>query len=211
MTGSRVWSVLLSTALLCSLAACGGKDTKTSDVPTPEPTKSASPTPTPTPTTPSGPKAIPAHASEKYGDLTLVLNRPAKMDPKLATPVRLFQEMHQYAAVMLSGQPQPPEMAEIADPRVITFWNGVLAADKKAKQHGGGTLTVNVTTAQGGSAIAAVNGCFDQRQLLTIRRDGTTFVDPTVKKQPKIPVRMTLSRGMGLWKITDYSFGDGTC
>ena len=212
MTRPRVLPMLVVPALLVSLAACGGNDDKSSDLPssTPQPTDSTSSTPPSTPATPT-PTAVPTQTTAKYRDLTLVLNRSATVDPKTEPAVLQFQKVHQDFAVMAGGQPAPAELSEIAAPAAVKYLNNILAADRKAKQHAGGTLTVTVTKAEAGAGQAVVEGCFDQSKVLTIRADGTRFVDPSIGRDPTFPVRVTLSRDTGVWKISEYAFRDGKC
>jgi hypothetical protein len=219
---SRLTAVLMAVLLTASLTGCGGSDDAksqpTAGGTTSSPVTSASAsTPTLPPTSSSAsmpsarPSATPGRTATKYGDLTLVLNLPAALKPGTESTVLRFQQFHQQFAVMASGQPAPAELTMIADPPAVTYLNEVLAADRKAKQHAGGTLTVTLTELQVGKVLAMVDGCFNQSKLVTIRRDGTRFADATVRKSPAFPVRMTLSRSTGLWKISDYSFHDGKC
>jgi hypothetical protein len=210
MTRSRVWPMLVAPTLLLALAACGGKDDKSSDLPTAPPSSSNTPSST-TPSSTPKPTAEPTQTTAKYGDLTLVLNRPAAVTPTAEIPVTLFLKMHQLFAGMASGQPAPVELSRIADPAAVKYLNEILAPERKAKQHSGGTLTVSVTKAQAGSVLAVVDGCFNQSKLTTIRADGSHFVDTTVTQDPIFPVRMTLSKSTGIWKISDYVFGEGKC
>jgi hypothetical protein len=210
MPRSRLWPLLVTATLLLSLAACGGKDDKSSGLPTTPPSSSN----TPSSTTPSStPKrtAKPTQTTAKYGDLTLVLNRPAAVTPTAEIPVTLFLQMHQLFAGMASGQPAPAELSRIADPAAVKYLNEVLAPERKAKQHSGGTLTVSVTKAQAASVLAVVDGCLNQSKLTTIRADGSHFVDTTVTQSPIFPVRMSLSKSTGIWKISDYVFREGKC
>ena len=211
MTRSRVWPVLLSAALACSLAACGGKDDKSSGLPstTPEPTSSVSSTPIPS--TSGTPTSVPSQTTAKYRDLALVLNRPTAVDPKTEPAVLQFLRIHQLFAVMASGQPAPAELSKIAAPAPVKFLSAVLAGDRQAKQRGSGTLTVTLTKVQASVSAAVVDGCFDQSKVVTIRANGSRFVDPSVKQDPKFPVRVTLSRGTGPWTISDYAFREGQC
>jgi hypothetical protein len=212
MTRSRVWPLLVAPTLLLALASCGGNDDKSSNLPATAPSSSntpssATPSSTPTPT----PTAKPTQTTAKYGDLTLVLNRPAAVNPTAEIPVTLFLKMHQLFGGMASGQPTPAELSQIADPAAVKYLNEVLAPERKAKRHSGGTLTVSVTKAQAASVLAVVDGCFNQSKLTTIRADGSHFVDTTVTQDPIFPVRMTLSKSTGIWKISDYVFKEGKC
>jgi hypothetical protein len=196
--------------MACSLAACGGKDGESSDLPSmPESTNSVSSTPTPS--TSGTPTAVPSQTTAKYRDLTLVLNRPTAVDPKTEPAVLQFLRIHQLFAVMASGRPAPAELSKIAASAPVNFLNAVLAGDRQAKQRGSGTLTVSVTKAQASASAAVVDGCFNQSKVVTIRANGSRFVDPSVKRDPMFPVRVTLSRGTGTWTISDYAFREGQC
>jgi hypothetical protein len=209
MTRSRVWPVLVSAALACSLAACGGKDDKASDLPTltPDPTTATS---TP-PSTPATPTAVPTQTVGKYGDLTLDLRRPATGQTKAEPAVALFLSLHQSFATMASGGAAPAELSQIATSGVIKTLNTLLAAQRKAKEHAGGALTVRVTAAEASTSVAVVDGCFDQRKLVMIRSNGTRYVDPTVKRSPTLVARVTVSGSAGHRLVSGFSLKEKAC
>lgn len=70
---------------------------------------------------------------------------------------------------------------------------------------------MSVTKAEASASSAVVDGCFDQSKVITIRADGSRFVDPSVRESPTFPVRVTLARSTGTWKISEYVFRDGKC
>jgi hypothetical protein len=213
MTRSRLWPLLVTPTLLLTLAACGGNDDKSSELPTTPPSSSNTPSTPPSSTVPPSatPTAAPTRIVGKYGDLTLELTRPAKVDAKAEVGVARFWAVHQAFATMLSGGKTPASLSSIATGDVVKTLDALLASQRQAKEHSGGSLTVRATVAMASQNIAVVDGCFDQRKLLTIRPDGTRYVDPTVKQGPIKHVRVTVSATAGRWMVSEYSLKGSTC
>jgi hypothetical protein len=201
----RLAVVLLAGALAASLTACGGKEAASAPPPVAQSstTPSSSPTPTTTPT-PNG-------AGGKYGDLTLVVRRPAKTKANTTAALASFQSMHESFAAMLAGQKTPAELSDVATPDLISRLSALLDSQRKLKEHGGGTLTIRVTEAQASRQVAVVEACFDQSKLVTIRPNGSRYVDATVKEDPTMVIRATVTSLLGKWKVTEYTLNGGTC
>jgi hypothetical protein len=212
MTRSRLWPLLVGTTLLLTLAACGGKDDNSADLPTTTPSSSDLPS-TPTVSTPpsSGPSSQPTQSSTKYGNLTLELGRPAKVDALAEVAVARFWAVHQAFAAMIAGGKTPASLSSIATPDAIGTLDYLLASQRKAKEKSGGMLSVRVTEAQATKNVAVVDGCFDQKKLVTIRPDGSRYVDPTVKQGPVKHVRITATAIGGKWLVNEYSLKGTTC
>lgn len=211
LTRSGLTSVLLAVVLTASLAACGDKKDPGS-LPSLGDSTSATPSSTPTPSSASvTPTAVPTEATAKYRDLTLVLKRPAARDPKAEPGIRQFLKFHQLLAGILAGGPTTPELSQIADPSVV---QGVSVLEKplrQAKERSGGQLTVHITKTRVSGSLAVIDGCFDQTKLVTIRPNGTRYVDASTKRNPTMVVRSTLSDAAGLWRVTEYVLKEGKC
>lgn len=211
MTRSRVASALMAAFLTASLTACGGND-EAGGLPTLSGSTSSPASSTPSSSAPSPtPTAVPTQTVGKYRDFTLVLRRPATVDPKTEPAIMQFQKVHQVFATMAGGSAAPAELPKIANPLVVKYLNDILATDRKAKQRSGGTLTVSVTKATASAKLAVVDGCFNQSKVVTIRTNGSRFVDPSIGRNPTFPVRVTLSADTGIWKISEYVLRDGKC
>jgi hypothetical protein len=210
MTRSRVLPLLVIPTLLLTLAACGGNDDKSSDLPTLPPSSSNTPSTPPSSATPT-PTAEPTQAITKYGDLTLELTRPATVDAKAEIGVARFWEVHQAFATMLSGGKTPASLSSIATGDVVKSLDAAVASQRQAKEHSGGSLTVRAMVAMADRNVAVVDGCFDQTKLVTIRSNGTRYVDPTVKQGPVKHVRVTLSSTAGKWLVSEYSLKGSSC
>jgi hypothetical protein len=193
--------------LAATLVACGTGSDAVAPTASGDPSAGRS-SPTPTSVVPT---AAPTSSVTKYGDLTLVLDRPAKVDAKAEVGVARFWELHQAFAGMVSGGKTPASLSSIATSDVVGTLDYLLATQRKAKERGGGILSVRVTAAMASKNIAVVDGCFDQRKLVTIRPDGSRYVDPTVKEGPIKHVRVTASATAGRWLVSEYSLKGSTC
>jgi hypothetical protein len=91
---------------------------------------------------------------------------------------------------------------------VISWLSGLLDPQRKLKEQAGGTLTIRVTEAQASTRVAVVQACFDQTKLVMIRPNGSRYVDATVKENPTMAIRATVTSLVGKWKVTEYSLGD---
>jgi hypothetical protein len=193
-----------------SPAACGGKDA--GSLPTLGGSTSSSGPGTPTSSAPSStPTAVPSRTVGKYRDLSLVLLRPATVDPKAERGVAKILEFHQLLAGIFAGGPTPPAMSQTADSNVSKIVDGLAQPLRQAKERSGGQLTVRITKARASGSLTVVDGCFDQTKLVTIRPNGTRYVDPTVRRNPTMVVRSTLSDSTGVWQVTEYVLKEGKC
>ncbi|TDD58302.1 hypothetical protein E1263_20010 [Kribbella antibiotica] len=201
--------MLLTTALVCSLAACGGKDDKSSGLPTltPDPTKSSS-TPSSTPTPPT-PTALPTTSTQKYGGLTVILNHPnppANSDDVFAAYDNFERAANKTAATNV----EDPTLTKYAVGAALTTIRGHLADQKSKKVVTGGQvrLTTKVETF---GAIAALTTCLDQSKSVLVRANGTTYVGPGAKKFPRIKIVVILGPLDSQWKVTGYNVKGEKC
>jgi hypothetical protein len=194
-----------------SLTACGGKDdagglpTLGGSTSSPAPSTPTSSTPSPTP------MAVPTQTVGKYRDLTLVVLRLATMDPKAEPGVAKFLEFNQLLGGIFAGGPTPPAMSQLADSNVSKIVDGLAKPLRQAKERSGGQLTVRITKTRTSGPLTVIDGCFDQTKLVTIRPNGTRYVDPTVKRNPTMVVRSTLSSSAGIRRVTEYVLKEGKC
>jgi hypothetical protein len=211
-------AVLLLTPVALLLAGCsakaasGGEPTATESSPA---TASVTPSTTPTPT--AAPSTAPARSTTKYGVLTLELQRSGKVDAKMEPAITTFIKLHEDFATMAAGQAQPADMTTIASAPVINFLSGQLTEQRQKKEHSAGTLAIrgiklagmNLSRSEQGTTVASavVAGCFDQRKLVTIRPDGSQYVDSTVRQFPTLRISATVTGS----KITAYELKGGTC
>jgi hypothetical protein len=211
VTRPRLTAALLSGALLASLVACGAKD-DSGGLPSTGTSTTTSSAQTPTASAPSPtPTAVPTQVLGKYRDLSLDLRRPATIDAKAEPGVGQFQRLHQLFAAMLAGGSTPPELSKIAGSGTVKILNDLMKPQRKAKERSGGSLTVRVTKARSSGNLTVVDGCFDQTRLQTIRANGSRYVDATVKRNPTMTVRTTLSDTAGGWRVDDYVLKGGKC
>lgn len=206
---SRVWPALLSAALVCSLAACGGKDDKAADLPTltPEPSTPSTSAPPSTPT----PTADPTQVVTKYGQLTLVFNQPANVDTKARPALKVYQSFQQAFRKTLATDTFDPTLNAVAGPTVLAYVQKVLKNQTKDGDRSGGTVTVTAKVERIAGAIVLIGGCFDQSKSYGIHPNGSHFVGEAVKTQPRLRTSAIASRFNGGWQVTDYRLESGSC
>lgn len=213
MTRSRLWPMLVTPMLLLSLAACGGNDDKSSDLPTSVPSSSNTPSTPPPSTVPTPtPSSEPTQTITKYGELTLVFNQPATVDAKARPAMKTYRVFQQIFRGMLGTSTDDPLLKSVAGPSAVKYAQGVLQNQVKDGDKLGGTLTITAKVEQVSGAIVLLGGCFDQSKSYGIRPDGTHYVAPVVKKKPRLPVTAVASAGgVTGWQITEYSLKSGSC
>ena len=153
----------------------------------------------------------PTPAIAKYQDLGVDLQPPAKIDPKAEPALERLQRFHQLFASMIAGAATPPEFSRLANAVTVKRVNDLLKAQRQVKERGAGQLTIRTTKVHVGAALVAVDGCFDQTKLVSIRPDGSRYVDPTVKQNPTMAVRAVLSNTAGPWRVDEYYLTDAKC
>jgi hypothetical protein len=213
MKSSHIATVV-AVGLASVLVACSGSDNKGDGVPSPGDTPSvtaSTPTPTASVVASPTPTAAPTRIVSKYQDLTLVLLRPATMDPKAGPALEALQRFHELFAGMGAGGPTPAELSEVASPATVTVVNGLFKAQRQAGERGAGQLTIRITKVKVGAPLVLVDGCFDQTKLVTVRRNGTRYVDPTVKRGPTMVMQVILNNTNGPWRVDEYVLKASKC
>jgi hypothetical protein len=208
MTRSRLWPTPLTSALLLALTACGGSDGKSSELPTltPQSTSSAS-----SPPSSVSPTASPTKAVTKYQDLTLELLRSTTLQPKASVAYERLQRLQELFASMIAGSPTPAEFSQLANGTTVKRFNELLKPQRQAKERGGGQLTIRTTKITASTSLVVIEGCFDQTRLVTVRPNGTRYVDPTVKESPTMTMRAVLSNTAGPWRVDEHFLVGGKC
>ncbi|MEU0093651.1 hypothetical protein [Kribbella sp. NPDC006257] len=212
MTKSHIFPVIAAVPVSV-LVACGDND-KDGGVPTPDGTPSrtaSSRAPTASVTASPKPTAAPTRVVGRYQDLTLVLLRPATMDLKAASAVEALQQFDQLFAEMVAGAPTPAKFSQLANPATAKILNDLLEPQRQAKERGAGQLTIRTTKVKVGTSLVMVDGCFDQSELMTVRADGSRYVDPTVKRGPTMALRAMLTKTAGPWRVDEYVLSASKC
>lgn len=197
------------------LGACGGDQPsglpsasqQPSTVPSSAPTTPVATTSTPRAT----PTAIPTETTQKYGALTLVLRRPAGTAAGAVIPLGLFDRVNRSFAVIAAGGKRPADLSLIAAPNVVKYIEDTMAKQRKAGERSAGTLAISVKSVQAGASVAIVSGCFDQARLTTVRPNGSTYVDASIGRNPKLGLQVALTKATGVWKVNDYLLKAGGC
>lgn len=208
MARLRLAALLVAPVML--LAACGGNDTGAPAMKAERPQSSSSPSassslPSATPT------VAPTRSVVTYHDLTVELRRPATVGAAGEPAVGRFLELSRDFGQMASGDKPPASLSDVAAPAVIKYLDAVLQAQRANRERSGGTIVMRVTKAQAQSEVAVVDACLDQRKLVTIRTDGTRYVDATVKRSPTLAVRATATGTTGKWRITEFALDEAKC
>jgi len=193
------------------LAACGGNgDSGASATKAERPQPSSSPSAS-SPIPSARPTVAPTRSVVTYHDLTVELRRPATVGAAGEPAVGQFLELSRDFGQMASGDKPPASLADVAAPAVIKYLDAVLQAQRANRERAGGTIVMRITKAQTQSAVAVVDACLDQRKLVTIRTNGTRYVDATVKRSPTLAVRATVTGTTGKWRITEFALNEAKC
>ncbi|MBB6566925.1 hypothetical protein HPO96_30805 [Kribbella sandramycini] len=203
--------MVLAAALACSLAACGGTDASSGDLPTltPEPITSTSPTSTPS-TTPT-PTADPTQVVTKYKDLTLVFNQPANVAVETRPALKAYKLFQQAFRRTLGTNTFDPSLKTIAAPAVLDYVQKVLKNQTKDGDRLGGTLTVTATVEEAKTGIVLIGGCFDQSKSYGIHSDGTRFGNDLVKRKPRLGIQAITIRSAAGWRVSEYKLQSTPC
>jgi hypothetical protein len=196
--------------LLLTLAACGGTDDKSSDLPTTPPSSSNTPSTPPSSPTPT-PTAEPTQAITKYGQLTLVFNQPATVDAKARPALKTYRVFQQTFRKMLGTSTDDPLLKNVAGPNTVAYAQGVLQNQVKDGDKLGGTLTITAKIEQVGRVSVLLGGCFDQSKSYGIRPNGTHYGNDVVKKNPRLGVTAIALNSGGAWRITEYRLDGPPC
>jgi len=147
----------------------------------------------------------------KYGQLTLVHNQPATVDAKARPAMKAYRVFQQIFRGILGTSTDDPLLKTVAGPSAVTYVQGVLQNQVKDGDKLGGTLTVTAKVQQAGKSIVLLGGCFDQSKSYGIRPNGTHYVDPVIKEEPRPGVAAVASVTAGGWRITDYQLNGDPC
>lgn len=213
---STIMVIAGSAVLGLLLGACGGDDQPSglpsaSQQPSTVPTSAAT-TPVATTSTPTAtPTAIPTETTQKYSALTLVLRRPEGTAAGAVIPLGLFDRVNRSFAVIATGGKRPADLSLIAAPSVVKYIEDTMAKQRKAGERSAGTLAISVKSVQAGTSVAIVSGCFDQTRLTTVRPNGSTYVDASIGRNPKLGLQAALTKANGVWKVNDYLLKAGGC
>lgn len=200
---------IIAVVLASVLAGCGSGDDKADALPTLStgPSESAPPT-TPASTTST---TAPAKAVTKYQDLTVELLPPATPVPKASVALERLHRFEGLFASMVAGASTPAELSQLANAVTVKRLNDVLKTQRQAKERGAGQLAIRTTKVTAGAAIVSVDGCFDQTDLVTVRPDGSRYVDRSVKANPTLIIRAVLTNTTGPWRVNEYFLTGGRC
>ncbi|TCC64337.1 hypothetical protein E0H73_07970 [Kribbella pittospori] len=205
-------AALLLVPMMVLPAACGGSD-DTGGLPAAGSDSSgpSSSTPATTPASAATPTPVPTTSTQKYGALTLVINH------KPAPPAAAAQALQAYDAFERASH--KTQATNVEDPTLATWGAAaalqdirrILQSQKTQKVRTGGAITVTTKVVRTSAAAAALDTCYDQSKSVLVRANGTTYVGPGAKKDPKLSASVILGNIAGVWKVTEYNLKAEAC
>jgi hypothetical protein len=199
--------------LVVSLTGCGSGAKAGLPVYTggssPSTTATTRPAATPTTATTDGPLALVAHSTNTYGGLKVDVNLPADI-PSVSRPsMRLFSEFLQSDARTTAQNKLDPAMSALASAAVVQDTQSTIGAGPVA---GIGSVVYTVSTVQATtSGFAVITGCLDQSKIISVRKDGSHYVDSNARNDPTLKMSADISPGLRGLRVTAYSFASGPC
>ena len=199
--------------LVVTLSGCGSDAKAGMPVYTggssPSTTATTRPATTPTTATSDGPLALVAHSTNTYGGLKVDVNLPADI-PSVSRPsMRLFSEFLQSDARTTAQNKLDPAMSALASAAVVQDTQSTIGAGPVA---GIGSVVYTVSTVQATtSGFAVITGCLDQSKIISVRKDGSHYVDSNARNDPTLKMSADISPGLRGLRVTAYSFASGPC
>jgi hypothetical protein len=134
------------------------------------------------------------------------------VDARARPALRAYRVFQQTFRKILATSTDDPSLKTIAGPNAVAYVQGVLQNQVKDGDKLGGTLTVTAKVEQVGQVSVLLGGCFDQSKSYGIRPNGTHYVAPVIKEDPRLPFAAIATRGATAgWQITEYRLTDGSC
>jgi hypothetical protein len=173
-------------------------------------TSATSPTTTPASatTTESGPVALAASSTYKYGGLNVVVNLPTDIPSASRPAMRLFSEFLQGVGRTMARNKLDPSLKDQASSAVV---KDVQTAIVVESIQGSGSVIFTIDKVQSAAnRITLVSGCADQSKLVQIRKDGSHFV-AGAKDYPTLKMTANINRGTTGLRVTLFTFAAGSC
>ena len=199
--------------LVVSLTGCGTSAKAGLPVYTggssPSTTATSRPATTPTTATIDGAVALGVHSTYTYGGLKVDVNLPTDI-PSVSRPsMRLFSEFLQSDARTTAQNKLDPAMSALASAAVVQDTQSTIGAGPVA---GIGSVVYTVSTVQATtSGFAVITGCLDQSKIISVRKDGSHYVDSNARNDPTLKMSADISPGLRGLRVTAYSFASGPC
>lgn len=211
MVRSRL-AALLAVPFVMLLAACGGSD-DTGGLPEAgsNPTESTSSTPAATATAAPTPTIVPATSTQKYGTLTLVINHKPAPPAAAAAALQAYDGFERASHRTQATNVEDPTLAKFGAAAALQDLRGILQSQKTQKVRTGGAITVTTKVVRTSASAAALDTCYDQSKSVLVRANGTTYVGPGAKKNPKLSASVIIGNIGGVWKVTEYNLKAEPC
>lgn len=147
---------------------------------------------------------------QKYGPLTLILDRPAKPGSATAA-LRVYSDFERVSHKVLATNVDDPALGGSVAPALVKTIRDILTDQIAKKVRTGGEVTVTVRVVGASPRLVVLTGCYDQSKSLLVRANGTGYRGPGATKDPKMTLNVTISNTTGRWILADYQFADGSC
>jgi len=198
--------------LLGSLTACGSSDSK-STLPastsgsTPSATSTHPATTAPT-ASPSGEVPLVPHSSFTFGRLKVVVDQPANLPKASRSSMMVLSEFLQGMGRTSARNILDPALKDVAATDVVKY---VQTSVTPGSVEGIGSLSFTISRVQAMDVrTTRATLCLDQSKFVQVRKDGSQFVDASVKKFPRLKMRVDIFRGLTGPEVTGL-VAKGSC
>jgi hypothetical protein len=204
----------LATVLAASLTACGGSDAKaTLPVYTGGTSPSATTTSPPATTAPAasagGPVVLAPHTTYTYGGLKVIVDQPASIPSASRPAMRLFSDFLRAIDRTTAANKLDPSLTHLASANVVEFVRTFVVP---GSVEGLGSVTYTITKIEARDVrTTRATFCVDQSKVVQVRKDGSRFVDPNARKDPRIKMKADIFRGTTGLEVTFMTPVTGTC
>jgi predicted secreted protein len=203
-------AALLLVPMMVLPAACGGSDDTGGGLPVPGSDSNGAPvTPPSTAATPTPVQAT--TSTQKYGALTLVINHKPAPPAAAALPLQAYDAFERASHRTQATNVEDPSLATWGAAAALQDIRSILQSQKTQKVRTGGAITVTTKVVRTSAAAAALDTCYDQSKSVLVRANGTTYVGPGAKKDPKLSASVILGNIAGVWKVTEYNLKAEAC
>jgi len=137
------------------------------------------------------------------------VDQPADIPKESRSSMMVLSEFLQAVDRTTARNKLDPSVANLASADVVKYV-GTFVVPGSVRAIGSTTYTISKVEARGSFATRATF-CLDQSKIVQVRKDGSRYVGPGVRKYPTIVMRADIVQGMTIPQVTRLDFAEGTC
>jgi hypothetical protein len=154
---------------------------------------------------------VPTRSSQRYGGLTLVLDRSAQPPANAQAALQAYDDYERSAHKSMATNAEDQNLAKKTLGKPLQFIRDVVRDQKTKGVRTGGSVAVTVKVVRASTALAAFSGCYDQSKSVLVRANGTSYIGPGAKKYPRMQLTVIVTSFGGLWRVTEYNLKADKC